>query len=141
MANDPEILVAFAQLMKNTMSPGSVDVKLKWMIANEVSDLNKCIYCVGVTEMMLKSFGADEQLLKKIKNHNDLTPAESAAFEYAKLLTEGAYRIRDNAFDRLEDHFNQEQIMEITAVACLFNYINRFNDALRVLPENKSKIK
>lgn len=135
MANDPEILVAFVQLMKVTMAPGSVGAKLKWIIANEVSDLNKCTYCVGVTEAMLESLGAEKDLLEKIETHDGLSEAELAALEYAKLVTTEAYKVPDNTFDKLEDHFSDEQILEITAVIGLFNYINRFNDALRVLPE------
>jgi len=135
MAGRPEVLTAFAGLMKATMGPGAVDVKLKWLVANEVSDLNKCTYCVGVTESMLKSLGADEDMLEKIKNHEDLTEAEQVALEYAKTVTEEAYKVPDNTFDKLEQHFSGEQILEITSAIGLFNYINRFNDALRVLPE------
>ena len=136
MANDPDILVAFTALMKTTMGPNKVDAKLKWMIANEVSDLNKCTYCVGVTEGMLKSLGADEKLIEEqIKNQTNLTPAEEAALSYAKTVTKEAYKVPDNTFNTLEQHFSQEQILEITTVVSLFNYINRFNDALRVLPE------
>jgi len=135
MANDPAVLVAFAGLMKATMGPGKVDMRVKWIVADAVSDLNKCTYCVGVTGAMLKSLGADEDMLEKIREHQGLTEAEQAALEYAKVVTEKAYQVPDNTFDKLEEYFNQEQILEITSAIGLFNYINRFNDALRVLPE------
>ncbi len=135
MANDPEILVAFVGLMKATMGSGKIKPLLKWKIANEVSDLNKCTYCVGVTESMLKALGAKEDDMDKIIDKENLTDKEKAAVEYAAVVTKEAFKVPENTFHKLEDNFDQEQILEITAVVGLFNYINRFNDALRVLPE------
>lgn len=37
----------------------------------------------------------------------------------------------------MKEHFTDCEIVEITSVIGLFNYINRFNDALGVLPETK----
>jgi alkylhydroperoxidase family enzyme len=36
----------------------------------------------------------------------------------------------------LFEHFNNEQIVEITLVASLANFTNRFNNGLQILPED-----
>ena len=59
---------------------------------------------------------------------------ERAALEYAASLTRDPHGIDGAAFERLHAHFDEGQIVEISAVAGLFNYFNRFNDALGVPP-------
>jgi alkylhydroperoxidase family enzyme len=40
--------------------------------------------------------------------------------------------VSEATFAELGKHWNERQIVEITAVACLFNAFNRFNNALGV---------
>ena len=43
--------------------------------------------------------------------------------------------IADGTFRALGGHFSESQIVEITMVAALYNMINRFNEALKLDPE------
>ena len=54
------------------------------------------------------------------------------AIEYAALVTESGHAVDRHAYDRLSRHWTEGEIVEITFVAGLFSYFNRFNDALRV---------
>ncbi len=49
-------------------------------------------------------------------------------------MTRDPHSIDDAALGGLRAHFDEGEIVEIAAVAGLFNYFNRFNDALRVEP-------
>ncbi len=49
-------------------------------------------------------------------------------------MTRTARGIDERRFAALRSHFDEGAIVEIAAVAGLFNYFNRFNDALRVEP-------
>ncbi len=62
----------------------------------------------------------------------DFTPAERAAIAFAEELTKSPAGIADATFAELRRHWNERQIVEITATACLFNSFNRFNNALGV---------
>ena len=62
------------------------------------------------------------------------TEAEKAALAYAERLTLDAHGIDDVLFARLREHFDEGEIVEISAMAGLFNYFNRVNDALQVQP-------
>jgi alkylhydroperoxidase family enzyme len=42
--------------------------------------------------------------------------------------------VDDTLFSRLRQHYDEGEIVEISAMAGLFNYFNRFNDALLVEP-------
>ena len=59
---------------------------------------------------------------------------EKAALAYAKQLTLDAHAIDDAMFARLREHYDEGEIVEISAMAGLFNYFNRVNDALGMEP-------
>ncbi|HEY2829554.1 MAG TPA: hypothetical protein VGJ88_05495 [Thermoanaerobaculia bacterium] len=62
------------------------------------------------------------------------TDAEKAALAYARQLTLDAHSIDDALFARLREHYDEGQVVEISAMAGVFNYFNRVNDALRMEP-------
>jgi alkylhydroperoxidase family enzyme len=59
---------------------------------------------------------------------------EKAALAYAKQLTIDAQNLDDAMFARLRKHYDEGEILEISAMAGLFNYFNRLNDALQMEP-------
>lgn len=56
------------------------------------------------------------------------------ALAFAKQLTIGAATIDDALFSRLQKHYNDGEIVEITAMAGLFNYLNRASEVFKVSP-------
>jgi len=58
---------------------------------------------------------------------------ERAAIQYARELTQTADA--EESRETLREHFTDEQIVEITLVAAMANFTNRFNDGLQVQPE------
>lgn len=133
MANCDDILLGFFSMFKATMDNAPVDAKLKWKIAYKVSELNKCEYCVSVSKMKLKDFGFDNISVKDLESAAD--DREKAAFAYAEATAIHAFNVDPTVIQELKNHFTDEEIVEITAVVGLFTYINRFNDALGVLPD------
>ena len=45
-----------------------------------------------------------------------------------------AHEVGDELFARLRRHYDDGEIVEISAMAGLFNYFNRVNDALQMQP-------
>jgi alkylhydroperoxidase family enzyme len=54
---------------------------------------------------------------------------------HAACVTRGASAIRDASLTELRKFFNQGQAAELTLAICAANFTNRFNDALRALPD------
>jgi len=133
MANRENIMVGFFSLFQATMGEGSVDQLLKWKVAYQISDLNKCDYCVSVAKMQLKTFGLSDDEIAKITIVED--PREKTAIKYTMASTCHAYNIDQTLFGKMKEDFTDDQIVEITSVIGLFNFINRFNDSLGVLPD------
>ena len=52
--------------------------------------------------------------------------------EFAAAITRDAHAIDEAQYGSLRACFDEGQIVEIAAVAGLFNYFNRFNNALQV---------
>jgi alkylhydroperoxidase family enzyme len=85
---------------------------------------------------LAKQLGASEELLDAMYNideHEDLfTPAERAALAFAERMTTDAHGVSEDIWINLSDQFDDDQIIELAAVIGLFNYFNRFNDALKI---------
>jgi len=135
MAHRPEILKEFVELFKAIMKEGEIEPFLKWKIAYVVSQTLKCPFCLDVTEKMLKKFGATDEILKKIKEIKELPEKEREILELVKDVTLDGHLDNPEIFEKLKEKFTPSQIVEIISVMGLFNYINRFNNTLAILPK------
>ena len=61
-------------------------------------------------------------------------PREQAVIALAEQVTHDAKRLGDAQWEELLQYFEPAEIMELVAVAGLFNFFNRFNDALQIDP-------
>jgi len=92
----------------------------------------KCPFCVDEKEKMLKRLGAKEETIKS--SHGD-NITEEKILEMVKDITDDANVDQVETFEKLRSILSEAQIVEIISVIGLFNYINRFNNTLGVLPE------
>jgi len=105
---------------------------LKEKVALKVSTINRCDYCVKAHTMVLQRLGVPEQEIKLIAEPSRLPEGERICLQYAEKVTRDPNGISDDEFTQLRRHFSEAQIVEITAVIGLFNFLNRFLDALRI---------
>jgi AhpD family alkylhydroperoxidase len=99
-----------------------------------VSKLNACAYCVAHHSPVLEIEGLSAAAIAQLPNtdHADLDEVDRLVIEYATLVTQNAWRIRDGVFERLRLHFSEAQIVELTLRIALTGFFNRFNDALQI---------
>lgn len=133
MANCEDVLIGFFTMFKAIMDDAPVDKKLKWKVAYRISEMNKCDFCVSVSRAQLKQVGLKDNEIADIDKAS--TEKERVAMAYASAASEHAYNIDKDVFTKMKKHFTDDQIVEITSVVGLFNFINRFNDSLGVLPD------
>ena len=85
---------------------------------------------------LAKQLGASEELLDAmyhIDQHAHLfSDAERAALALAERMTTDAHGVDEEVWAALREQFDAGEIVELAAVIGLFNYFNRFNDALHV---------
>ena len=133
MANCDDVLVGFFSMFKAIMDNAPVDKLLKWRIALKISDLNKCEFCVSVAKSQLINFGLTEDEVNNIEKQ-PLSEKEQTAMDYSIASTQHAYNIDPGIISKMKKYYSDEEMVEISAVVGLFNFINRFNDSLGVLP-------
>jgi uncharacterized peroxidase-related enzyme len=135
MANRPDVLQTFVPFYAAVMGRGPVDRRTKELVYLTVAFTNKCAYCSASHMASGKKAGISEDEIRALQGgqYDGFASAERAAILYARELTQTA----DGAGTRgaLYEHFNDEQIVELTLVAAMANFTNRFNNGLDVEPE------
>jgi alkylhydroperoxidase family enzyme len=83
---------------------------------------------------LARRLGASDERIAALRagNLSTFEPAWAAAIAYAAHMTPTGATVSGDAYEALASHWRPEQIVEITAVAALFNYFNRFALALEV---------
>jgi alkylhydroperoxidase family enzyme len=78
--------------------------------------------------------GGDEKMLAVPvwRDSRLFNEAERAALDYAEHVTITSKRVDDALFGELKRHFNEKQIVELTAAIALENFRSKFNPALGV---------
>ena len=79
---------------------------------------------LGATDAAIAAMGAGDL--------SALAPGDRAAIAFAEAITPTGSTASDRVYEELACHWTAPQIVEITAVVALFNYFNRFAEALHV---------
>lgn len=79
---------------------------------------------------------SEEQLsdLANFRNRSDFSDAEKAAVELAERTTLDSNRVDDAFWNELRKYYDEGEVIELLAAIGLFNYFNRFNNALHMEP-------
>ncbi len=135
MAHRPEVLKNFVPFYGAVMGPGSVDRRVKELVYLTCSYANECAFCTWSHTASGKKAGISDEELRALQTEQDhgFSDAERAAIQYARELTRNASA--DEERTALFDHFNDEQVVELTLVAAMANFTNRFNNGLGIQPE------
>lgn len=135
MANRPEVLKNFVPLYGSIVGPGSVDRRTKELVYLATSYSNQCAYCSAAHQASAPKAGVSEAEMQALRNGElgGFSAAEQAAIRYALELAKTANAVSSK--EALREHFQDEQIVELTLVAAMANFTNRFNNGLGVQPE------
>jgi len=135
MANRPEVLKNFVPFYGAIMGPGSVERRIKELVYLTCSYANECAFCTSSHVAAGKKAGITDDEMRALQTEQDhsFSEPERAAIQYARELTQTA--ADDDSRDALLEHFSDEQVVEITLVAAMANFTNRFNNGLNILPE------
>ena len=137
MAHRPEIFTTMQAHFGAVLSTGTVPAKLKELIIVRTSQVNVTPYCLASHTILAKNLGwSDEQLshLADWPQRDDFTPAEKAALRLAETVTRDANAVTDEQFAELRGFYSEGEIVELLCAIGLFNYFNRFNNALQMEP-------
>jgi uncharacterized peroxidase-related enzyme len=137
MAHRPEIFATMQDHFAAVLNTGTVSTRLKELIIVRTSQVNETPYCLASHTILARSLGwSDDQLshLADWHTRDDFTAAEKAALRLAETVTRNANAVTDEQFAELRAHYSEGEIVELLCAIGLFNYFNRFNNALRMEP-------
>jgi uncharacterized peroxidase-related enzyme len=137
LAHKPDILATMGPFVAAVQRPDELDPKLKERIILRVSMLNHSAYCTHAHEQISAKMGFTQEEIAEMSDPTTarISEAEKAALRYAEELTLSPGSIQDRTYAELAGYYSESQIVEITAIAALYNMINRFNEALKLDPE------
>lgn len=133
LAHCPHILQVTGPFVVSVQNPDEIDARLKEKIMSKVSITNECAYCTYAHRGISRKIGINDEEFNELKDLGSarhLSPAEKVALRYAEYLTLHPEGVPDELFEDLKRHYTDSQIVEITALAALYNLINRANAAL-----------
>ena len=133
----PEIFTTMIAHFEAILTTGTLPTRLKELVIVRTSQLNSCEYCLGSHTQIARKLGWSQDQLDDLANYelrDDFTPAEKAALSLAEQMTLDANHISDEFFYRLHEFYEEGEIVELMASIGLFNYFNRFNNALQLEP-------
>jgi uncharacterized peroxidase-related enzyme len=137
MAHRPEIFATMQAHFGAVLNTGTLSTRLKELMIVRTSQLNVTPYCLASHTILARGLGwTDEQLahLADWSLRADFTPAEKAALRLAETVTLDAHAVTDEQFAELRGFYSEGEIVELLCAIGLFNYFNRFNNALQMQP-------
>ena len=134
MQHRPAISKAFIKLNKAVMAnEGRVTSALKRMIAWVSSNSAGCRYCQAHAIRAAERYGAEQEQLDNIweyRTHPAFNKAERAALDFSLASSQVPNAVDEDIKNRLLEHWNEGEIVEMLGVISFFGYVNRWNDSM-----------
>lgn len=134
LAHSPAVFEHAYGLVLALREAGALPRRLVEIAVVATSAANRCKYCVGHHAPVLEAEGLAHETIERILERDvpGLDPLERLVRDYALLVNERPWAIPDKLFEGLRQHFDERQIVELTARIGLCALFNRLNDALRI---------
>jgi uncharacterized peroxidase-related enzyme len=134
MQRRPAIAKAFIQLNIAVMqNHGRVSSALKRLIGYIASQAAGCRYCQAHTIRAAERYGAEQEKLEHVweyQHHPAFSEAERVALDFALAAATIPNAVDEGLRQRLQQHWDEGEIVEMLGVIALFGYLNRWNDSM-----------
>lgn len=145
MQRVPAFAKAVVQMNRAVFRPGGkVDLGLKRLIAHMASYAAGCQYCRAHTTVSATRHGIDDEKMAAIYEYatNPLfSERERAALDFAWAAGSVPNGVTDAVYERLAEHWTEEEIVEILGVVCMFGVFNRWNDSMATPLEEEPTVR
>jgi len=142
MARWPELLQAMTPMVGVLFSPGRVDMELKRLVALVTSMSGGCQYCVAHNAFGLFEDGIAPEKRDAVWEYPTsplFSAAERAALAFAQSVGHTPNMLTDTEYATLQEYFDEQQIMELAGVTCLFAFLNRWNSTFATQIEDEPR--
>jgi AhpD family alkylhydroperoxidase len=126
-------VAALHRMIDRSSSP--IDSRLRALVMARVSQVNDCPFCVDLNSATLMRRGASLEKVEALsswRESNVFDERERCVLDYSEAMTRSDRRVDDEMFTRLRRHFNDDGLVELTALIAFQNMSSKFNSALGV---------
>lgn len=138
-ARSPKLFLGVALLYGAIDRNGSpIDPMLRSLLTVRISQINNCSFCIDLNSATLLKRGVPPDKVEALANWraSDLFDArERDALDYAEAMTWTDVSVDESLMARLRKHFDDDAIVELTALIAFQNLSSKFNTALGVPPQ------
>jgi alkylhydroperoxidase family enzyme len=113
----------------------TVDPALRSLVQVRVAQLNGCKFCIDYNSLnLLTRTNSIEKVdyLREWKTNSQFSEMERCTLEYVENVTGLHVNVPTEMMARLKLHFNDDQIVELTALIAFQNMSAKFNSALDI---------
>ena len=137
MGHAPELMSPFTDFIMEILQDGKVDWVTKELIILKATRLNECHYCVVQHETLSERLGIPADKIADLsgdryKTSSHFNDAEKAIVELTEQIWRDANRVDKGLWERIHQHYDAGQIVEIVATITTYIMISKFGDALGV---------
>ena len=135
----PAVIEAQLQMSQAIMADGALSMIVKEQIGLVVSGINSSTYCVMFHMELLRRFGVDKALARKLTADYENAPVDSnvkALFRFADKLTRHPDDIEESDTDAVRQAgWDDAAVRETVLTVSYFNYINRVSLGLGLVTD------
>jgi alkylhydroperoxidase family enzyme len=133
-AYKPKILTGMGRFQGAVRKSHEVDERLKYLVELKGAQMIGCEYCVDLGSQICRNSGFSDDELLAIPRYRDsalFTERDKTALDFTVGFMRTPVDISDELFARMQEHFTDKQIVEISALLTVVN-LDRFNAAFGV---------
>ncbi|MGF6889244.1 alkylhydroperoxidase family enzyme [Nocardia sp. GAS34] len=133
-AYQPKMMVGMGRFNQAIRKHRTIDARLANLVELKGSQLIGCEYCLDLGSQICRNSGLSDAELLALLNFRTselFTDGEKVALEYTIAVMRTPVEVTDELFARMQEHFTNEQLVEITALLTLVN-LDRLNAAFGI---------
>jgi AhpD family alkylhydroperoxidase len=133
-AYKPKLMMAMGKYNQAVRKPGTLDERTRNLVELKGAQMIGCEFCVDLGSQICRNSGFSDQELLALPDYrtSDLfTEREKVALDFAAAIMRTPVEVTDALFERAQEHFSSEQLVELTALLTLVN-LDRFNAAFGI---------
>ncbi len=134
-AHRPRLLAGYGALEKAVASDQRVDPVIRTLVQLKAAALITCEFCIDIGSHEAREAGVSEQQLLDLHRYSDsehFTEIQRLSLDLATAMTRTPVDVPAELIERLREHFDDGQLVELVNLVALENLRSRFNGAFDI---------
>jgi len=134
-AHHPEVFAAYTGFERAFRRASRMDPRLMTLVVIKVASLVGCPFGTDIGSAIGRANGVTDAQLRALPEYRTsprFSEVERLVLDFAVAMTATPVDVSDALFAALRQHFNDEQLVELTATVAWENYRARFDHALGI---------